>query len=295
MSELAGHVRAALAGHGPVRQGGQSDRMGLFSVPFRPAEGPLADRVLKPYRSGRDLELLEPLARRHTVYLECLQRAGLVVPETELVLLEDHGVLRPVIVQEAVPSSRLLSNVLTASETASALRSLESVATAVCGFWGGVAQRPERIGLHASVHNFAIDGDGRVLFLDTFPPLIGLSREDMGRLLLRFSESGLMRGIGALLPGRVREIQDPWYGVTGNLNLLIEGSLRLRPCGPVRDPGLGRDLRGRCPVPPGRGAPDAGPVPPPPECLLRHIDAPARRGSSTECLKPIGVAAGART
>jgi hypothetical protein len=229
MSELAGHVRAALAGHGPVRQGGQSDRMGLFSVPFRPAEGPLADRVLKPYRSGRDLELLEPLARRHTVYLECLQRAGLAVPETELVLLEDHGVLRPVIVQEAVPLSRLLSNVLTASETASALRSLESVATAVCGFWGGVAQRPERIGLHASVHNFAFDGDGRVLFLDTFPPLIGLSREDMGRLLLRFSESGLMRGIGALLPGRVREIQDPWYGVTGNLNLLIEGSLRLRP------------------------------------------------------------------
>jgi hypothetical protein len=32
-----------------------------------------------------------------------------------------------------------------------------------------------------------------------------------------------------VLPGRVREIQDPWYSVTGNLNLLIEGSLRLRP------------------------------------------------------------------
>jgi hypothetical protein len=226
MIELVGHVREALAAHGPA---GQSDRMGLFSVPFRPTEGPLADHVLKPYRSGRDLEVLEPLVRRHVFYLECLERAGLAVPETELVLLEDHGVLRPVIVQRAVPAAHLLSTLMTGSETASALRRLESVATAICGFWTGVAQRPERIGLHASVHNFAIDAEGRVVFLDTFPPLIGLSREDMGRLLLRFSENGLMRGIGALLPGRAREIQDPWYGVTGNLGLLIEGALRLRP------------------------------------------------------------------
>jgi hypothetical protein len=157
------------------------------------------------------------------------ERAGLAVPETELVLLDDHGVLRPVIVQEAVPR-RLLSNVLTSVRNGRRrLRSLESVATAVCGFWAGVAQRPERIGLHASVHNFAFDADGARLVPRHVSAPDRLSREDMGRLLLRFSESGLMRGIGALLPGRVREIQDPWYGVTGNLNLLIEGALRLRP------------------------------------------------------------------
>jgi hypothetical protein len=113
-------------------------------------------------------------------------------------------------------------------------------AAAYCGRWNrsrwrsagsgqGVAQRPERIGLHASVHNFAFGQDGEVLFLDTFPPLIGYSRDEMGRLLLRFSESGLMRGIGALLPGRTREIQDPWYSLPGNLGLVIEGAMRLRP------------------------------------------------------------------
>jgi hypothetical protein len=79
------------------------------------------------------------------------------------------------------------------------------------------------------MHNFAFGPSGQVMFLDTFPPLIGYSREEMGRLLLRFSESGLMRGIGAVLPGRVREIQDPWYSLPGNLGLVVEGAARLRP------------------------------------------------------------------
>jgi uncharacterized peroxidase-related enzyme len=57
--------------------------------------------------------------------------------------------------------------------------------------------------------SFAIDETGQVVFLDTFPPLIGYSREAMGRLLLRFSESGLMRGIGALLPGRAARSRTP--------------------------------------------------------------------------------------
>ena len=229
MSELAGQVRAALAAHGSARPAGTPDRMGLFSMPFRPDDGPLAGHVLKPYRSGRDLEVLEPLSRRHVTYLECLTRAGLVVPDTVLVLLDEHGVLRPIVVQKAVPQADLLSSKVVASETASALRALEQVAAGICGFWSGVAQRPERIGLHASIHNFALDGAGRVVFLDTFPPLIGYSREEMGRLLLRFSESGLMRGIGALLPGRVREIQDPWYSLAGNLGLVIEGVMGHRP------------------------------------------------------------------
>lgn len=228
MSELAGQVRAALAGQGPKGSAGQPYTMGLFSVPFRPKDGPLAGHVLRVYRSGRDPEVLEPLVRRHAAYLECLERTGLTVPRTELVLLHDYGVLRPVVVQSAVPKSFLLSHRMAAVDTASALQLLEHVSLAICRFWTGVAQRPERIGLNASLRNVAVGGDGSVMFLDTFPPLIGYSREDMGRLLLRFSESGLIRGIGALLPGRVREIQDPWYSLPGGLGLLVQGALRLR-------------------------------------------------------------------
>jgi hypothetical protein len=229
MSELAAQVRAALAAQGPTGRSGRPDRMGLFSAPFRPAGGPLEGHILKPYRSGRDLEVLEPLARRHATYLECLERTGLKVPRTELLLLDEHAVLRPVVVQRAVPEASLFANLVAQAETAAALRVLEQVSVAICGFWSGVAQRPERIGLHASPHSFAIDETGQVVFLDTFPPLIGYSREAMGRILLRFSESGMMRGIGALLPGRSREIQDPWYSLPGNLGLVIACAIRLRP------------------------------------------------------------------
>jgi hypothetical protein len=224
MSELSGQVRAALA----ERQAGRPDRMGYFSAPFRPASGPLAGKVLKPYRTGRDPELLEQLVRRHQVYLDCLSLAGLAVPETRLILLDEHGLLRPVVVQDAVPEEALLTAIMARSNLETALRFLEETANCVCGFWSGVAQRAERVGLHASIHNFAVDAAEGPVFLDTFPPLIGYSREEMGRLLLRFSESGLIRGIGALLPGRVREIQDPWYSLPGGLGLLVQGALRLR-------------------------------------------------------------------
>ena len=203
--------------------------MGLFTAPFRPASGPLSAHVLKPYRIGRDLEVLEPLLRRHDAYLDCLRRAGLCLPETRLVLIHEHGTLRPVVVQEAVPTEALLPGLLRRAAIAEALSLLEAVADSVRSFWSGVAQRPERIGLHASVQNFAIDAREGPVFLDTFPPLIGHSREEMGRLIHRFSDSGLIRGIGRLLPGRVREIQDPWYSLPGNLALLAEGALRLRP------------------------------------------------------------------
>jgi hypothetical protein len=230
MSELAGQVRAALADHRPAQAGaGDAPRLGLFTAPFRPASGPLSGHVLKPYRIGRDPELLEPLLRRHEAYLDCLRRAGLSLPDTRLILIHEHGTLRPVIVQEAVPNEALLNSLFRRATVGEALALLDEVARSVCGFWAGVAQRPERIGLHAAVQNFAFDAQAGPVFLDTFPPLIGQSREEMGRLIQRFSDSGLIRGIGRLLPGRVREIQDPWYTLPGNLALLVEGALRVRP------------------------------------------------------------------
>jgi hypothetical protein len=230
MSELAGQVRAALASQRPgPAGGGDAPRLGLFTAPFQPASGPLAGHVLKPYRIGRDPELLEPLLRRHEAYLDCLRRAGLSLPDTRLILIHEHGTLRPVVVQEAVPREALLAGLLRRAEIGEALALVDAVACSVRGFWAGVAQRPERIGLHAAVQNFAFDAQAGPVFLDTFPPLIGQSREEMGRLIHRFSDSGLIRGIGRLLPGRVREIQDPWYTLPGNLALLVEGALRLRP------------------------------------------------------------------
>lgn len=223
MSELVGHLRAALAGRRPD-PGARPD---LFCTPFRPTEGPLSDHVIKVYRGGRDPELLELVARRHDSYVECLRRAGLCVPETRFVILNENGFLRPVVVQKAMPNDTMLPKLLANSDLGAALSALDRAATAVTELWRGVAQRPERIGLHASPRNFAIDDDGPV-FLETCPPLISYTRDEMGRLMLRFTESGLMRSMGAVLPGRVRELQDNWYSAPGTLSVLIEGALKQR-------------------------------------------------------------------
>ncbi|MCT4684746.1 MAG: DUF6206 family protein [Roseicyclus sp.] len=223
MSELAGQVREALRARGePV------SRLGYFCAPFRPAEGPLSDRVIKTYRGGRDPELLEQLGRRHDAYVEVLRWAGVRLPDTRFLLLNEAGYIQPVIVQEALDDHLMMRPQIEAATLPEALAILEAAASGIAEFWARVAQRPERIGYHPSIRNFAFDEDGPIFF-DTFPPLIGYSREQMGRLLLRFSESRLVRRVGMVMPERIRGIQDEWYSPAGTIVGLVGSAVRLRP------------------------------------------------------------------
>ena len=223
MSDLAGQVREALRSQGePV------SRLGYFCVPFRPTEGQLADKVIKTYRGGRDPEVLEQLGRRHTAYVELLRWAGVRLPDTRFLILNEAGYMQPVIVQDAIDEALLMRPQVEAADLPAALDLLEGAARSIADFWARVAQRPERIGYHPSIRNFAYDEDGPIFF-DTFPPLIGYSRAEMGRLLLRFSESGLVRRMGAVLPERIRGIQDEWYSPAGTIVGLIGSAVRLRP------------------------------------------------------------------
>jgi hypothetical protein len=223
MSELAGQVREALRARGePV------SRLGYFCAPFRPAEGPLSDRVIKTYRGGRDPELLEQLGRRHDAYVEVLRWAGVRLPDTRFLLLNEAGYIQPVIVQEALDERLMMRPQIEAATLPEALAILEAAASGIAEFWARVAQRPERIGYHPSIRNFAFDAEGPIFF-DTFPPLIGYSREQMGRLLLRFSESRLVRRVGMVMPERIRGIQDEWYSPAGTIVGLVGSAVRLRP------------------------------------------------------------------
>ncbi|PWK57340.1 DUF6206 family protein [Roseicyclus mahoneyensis] len=223
MTDLSGAVREALRARGePV------SRLGYFCVPFRPAEGVLKDKVIKTYRGGRDPEVLEQLARRHTAYVDLLTWAGVRLPETRFLILNEAGYMQPVIVQDALDEAILMRPQIEAADLPDALALLEGAAASIADFWGRVAQRPERIGYHPSIRNFAYDAEGPIFF-DTFPPLIGYSREDMGKLLLRFSESGLVRGVGTVMPGRIRAIQDEWYSPAGTIVGLFGSAVRLRP------------------------------------------------------------------
>jgi hypothetical protein len=223
MSDMVRAVRDALEDRGePV------SKLGYFCAPFRPAAGPLSNHVIKTYRGGRDPELLEQLHRRHDAYVECLTRAGVRLPETKFLILNQAGYMQPVIVQEALDESLLMRPQIEAATLDEVLAILEQAATSIDQFWRRVAQRPERIGYHPSIRNFAIDADGPIFF-DTFPPLIGYSRAEMGALLLRFSESAMIRRIGAVLPERIRAIQDEWYSPPGTIVGLIGSAIRLRP------------------------------------------------------------------
>lgn len=195
---------------------------------MRPATGPLQDHVVTAYRGGRDPDIQESLARRHEAYVDCLRLAGLRVPNTHLRLLDDAGVQRPVIAQRAVPEDMMLPSLIRKGGPDAAIGLLDRVATDVAEFWRRVAQRPERVGLHAQIDRFGMDEDGP-LFLDTFLPLISYSRDEMGQLIQRFADNGLVRGLGKVLPGRLRDMQDRWYTPAGSVSTLIDGALHLRP------------------------------------------------------------------
>ncbi|ABD56528.1 DUF6206 family protein [Jannaschia sp. CCS1] len=223
MSDLTSSIRAALADGGTVA----SDKR-TFGIPMRPLTGPLEGHILAVYRGGRDPEVQELLARRHDSYIDCLRLAGVRVPDTHLRLLDEAGMQRPVIVQKAVPEEMMLGPLILNASPEAAIDLLDRVATDVAEFWRRVAQRPERVGFHAQIERFGMDDDGP-LFLDTFPPLISYSRDEMGHLIQRFADNGLVRGLGKVLPGRLRDMQDRWYTPAGSVQTLIEGALRLRP------------------------------------------------------------------
>jgi alkylhydroperoxidase family enzyme len=124
MSELAGQVRAALTS-GPPAQQGQSDRMGLFSVPFRPPDGPLSDHVLKPsIAAGATRGARTARAPSHGLP-GMPERAGLVFRKPSLSCSTTHGVLRPVIVQERCRRGAFCRVAWPVPKRPSALRSLE--------------------------------------------------------------------------------------------------------------------------------------------------------------------------
>lgn len=223
MNDLAGILRTALSD--------SATSVGApryFGMPTRPATGPLSNHIVTTYRGGRDLDVLETLSRRHEAYVDCLRLAGLRVPDTHLRLLDDAGVQRPVIAQRAVPADMMLPTLIRKAGPEAAIGLLDRVATDVAEFWRRVAQRPERVGLHAQIDRFGMDEEGPV-FLDTFPPLISYSRDEIGQLIQRFADNGLVRGLGKVLPGRLRDMQDRWYTPAGSISTLIDGALRLRP------------------------------------------------------------------
>ncbi|MBU2963812.1 hypothetical protein KO516_23875 [Citreicella sp. C3M06] len=211
-----------------VAQGQPISRLGYFCAPFRPASGPFSDKVIKVYRGLPDAAALDRLAQAHDDYVAALRQCGVPLPETEFHLLDAPGGRFPVIVQKALPESALMRPRMQRESREATLAMMEAAGQVIARFWNAADAIAPRIGFHPSIRNFAVLDD-EAIFYDTFPPLIGYSREEMGRMLLLFSEKRLMRWVGPLMRARVTGIQDEWYSAPETLVGLVGSACRLRP------------------------------------------------------------------
>jgi hypothetical protein len=203
-------------------------KLGYFCAPFRPTSGPFSDKVIKVYRGLRDQAALDRLAQCHDDYVAALNQAGVALPQTEFHLLDMDGTRIPVIVQEALPSDSMMRPQMQNASVDETLQMMEAAGDVIATFWNNADQFDTRIGFHPSIRNFAYL-DGRALFFDTFPPLIHYSREEMGKMLLLFSDKALMRWVGPFLQTKVTGIQDEWYSAPETLVGLVGSACRLRP------------------------------------------------------------------
>ncbi|SDY73960.1 DUF6206 family protein [Citreimonas salinaria] len=203
-------------------------KLGYFCAPFRPSEGPFADKVIKVYRGLDDDAALDRLARCHDDYVAALLSADVPMPGTEFHLLDISGRRVPVIVQQALPADSLMRPLMQTGTRDETLAMMQAAGLVIARFWHWAAGRDERVGFHPSIRNFAIRGEEAVFF-DTFPPLIHYSREEMGRMLLQFSDKRLMRLVGPLMQARVTGIQEEWYSPPETLVGLVGSACRLRP------------------------------------------------------------------
>ena len=109
-----------------------------------------------------------------------------------------------------------------------ALVLMDAAGQVIAQFWNGLSPEDGRVGFHPSIRNFAII-DEQAVFFDSFPPLIHYTHAEMGKILLLFSESHLIRLIGPLVQKKLAGIQDEWYSASETLIGLVGSACRLRP------------------------------------------------------------------
>ncbi len=203
-------------------------KLGYFCAPFRPTSGPLRDKVIKVYQGQEDRETLQTLVTAHDAYMSLLGKLGVSAPETDIHLLSYGAILVPVIVQDAIETKFMMRSQMIDADLSRALALMDAAGQVIAKFWNGLSPEDGRVGFHPSIRNFAIIHD-KAVFFDSFPPLIHYTHAEMGKILVQFSESRLIRFIGPLAPKKFAGIQDEWYSASETMIGLVGSACRLRP------------------------------------------------------------------
>lgn len=210
------------------QKGQPISRMGYFCAPFRPTQGAFSDKVIKVYRGLRDNAQLDRLKQCHDDYVAAMHASGVGLPDTDFHLVDLDGQRVPVIVQQALPNEAMMRPLMQSSPLDETLIMMEAAGQVIARFWRWAETCDTRIGFHPSIRNFAYV-EGRAVFFDTFPPLIHYSHDEMGKILLTFSDSRLIRVLGPFFRNKVSGIQDEWYSPPETLVGLVGSACRLRP------------------------------------------------------------------
>ena len=205
-----------------------ASKLGYFCEPFQPKKGPFCDNVIKIYRNHGPNSDLEDLIRHHDDYINILKDLGIRIPETKIYLLRNEVKLVPVIVQEAIDPKLMMRHQLQLADSQRALELMHSVGLVIARFWNSLTKDMGRVGFHPSVRNFAVIGK-EAIFFDSFPPLIHYSHAELGKILLHFSESRIIRIVGPFFPRKLAHVQDEWYSPAQTLIGLVGSACRLRP------------------------------------------------------------------
>ena len=138
--------------------------------------------MVKVYRGLADAAALDRLAAAHDDYVAALAAVRRAAAGTEIPAADWAARRVPVVVQEGLPDAAMMRPRMHGRLTcAGALALMEAAGEVHRQLLARAAgERGAALGFHPSIRNFAVIG-GSAVFFDTFPPLIGYSRDEMGR------------------------------------------------------------------------------------------------------------------
>gem|GEM_PF-232944 len=204
--------------------------LGFFTIPFLADHGPYHGLVVKIYRGVRDQGLARGLLGVHDNYVRVLSDLGLPVPETHMSIVRDGIRHYPIVLQEPFHRHEILRDLIAEGKPERCVDLLLGALDTVCHFWDRVVKQEELqgLGLHASIRNFGYRR-GRFWHLDTFPPMFGLSREEMHDLILQFGLSTVCRLARPLALPFMDHVTGESYSREKSILGLVGSVCRLRP------------------------------------------------------------------
>ncbi|NTU41755.1 MAG: hypothetical protein HGA78_01620 [Nitrospirales bacterium] len=208
----------------------ESGKYGFFSKPFLATSGPFIGKIVKQYHDIGDRELCAELVRVHDRYADLLRKAGISVPETEILLREGKKRKYTImIVQEAFPETALVRNIMLTAGLDECSRLMKGIIDDAVTVLNFMREHPEEnMGFHPTLRNYAVTGE-KLHYFDTFPPFCLWDQRRVEKIILDFAPFPLVRHFKPFLLPFMHRVTDEYYFDDKMILGIVGSSCRLRP------------------------------------------------------------------